>query len=92
MILGFKHKGLKALYETGKTKGIRTDLVRRVSSVLAMLDEAESLDDLTRPSLRLHELIGDRAGTWSVSVNAQWRMTFTYENGDFEDLDLEDYH
>lgn len=63
MITGFGHKGLKALYETGSSKKIRTDLVGRVRVVLAILDEAQSLDDLTRPSLRLHALSGNRKVT-----------------------------
>ncbi len=92
MILGFKHKALKAFYETGKTRGIRADQASRIAIILATLDEAESLDDLTRPSLRLHELVGDRKGTWAVNVNGPWRITFTYENGDFDDLNLEQYH
>jgi proteic killer suppression protein len=92
MILGFKHKALKAYYETGKTKGIRPDQARRIAVILSMLDEAESLDDLTRPSLRLHELSGDRKGTWAMNVNGPWRITFTYDNGDFNDLNLEQYH
>lgn len=92
MISGFKHKGLKALYETDSSKGIRTDLVGRIRVVLAILDEAQSLDDLTRPSLRLLALSGSRKGDWSVSVNAQWRITFTYEAGELGNLNLEDYH
>ncbi|MDE2791581.1 MAG: type II toxin-antitoxin system RelE/ParE family toxin [Paracoccaceae bacterium] len=92
MITGFRHKGLKALYQTGSSKAIRPDLVRRVSIILAILDEAHSLDDLRRPSLRLHALGGTRKGDWSVSVNAQWRITFTCDAGEFGDVDLEDYH
>ena len=92
MIAGFGHKGLKILYETGSSKKMRTDLVGRVRVVLAILDEAQSLDDLTRPSLRLHALSGNRKGDWSVSVNAQWRITFTYEAGEFGNLNLEDCH
>jgi proteic killer suppression protein len=37
-------------------------------------------------------LKGDRAGTWSVSVSGNWRLTFTIEGGDICALDLEDYH
>lgn len=92
MITGFRHKGLKALYETGSSKAIRTDLVRRVVVILAILDEAHGLNDLKRPSLRLHALSGDREGEWSVSVNAQWRITFSYDAGEFGNLNLEDYH
>ena len=92
MVAGFRHKGLKALYETDSPKKIRTDLVGRVRVVMAILDEAQSLDDLTRPSLRLHALSENREGDWSVSVNARWRITFTYEAGEFGNLNLEDYH
>ena len=92
MISGFRHKGLKAFYETGKTKGIRTDQSRRIAIILAILDEAANLDDLNRPSLRLHELTGTRKGTWSVSVNGPWRITFTHEDGKFDVIDLEQYH
>lgn len=92
MIIGFKHKGLRDFYETGTTKGIRPDLSRRIGIILADLDGATSLDDLSRPSLRLHELKGERKGTWSVSVNGPWRITFTHHDGKFDVLDLEQYH
>lgn len=92
MIKSFKHKGLQAFYETGKTKGIRPDQSRRIAIILAILDEADGLDDLNRPSLRLHELSGTRKGTWAVSVNGAWRITFTHEGGAFSVLDLEQYH
>ena len=92
MIVGFKHRGLKTFFETGNTRGIRGDHARRIGVILEILDTADRLENLRRPSLRLHQLIGDRHGTWSVSVNAQWRITFTYEDGEFDDLDLEQYH
>jgi toxin HigB-1 len=92
MISSFNHKGLQAFYQTGTTKGIRPDLARRISIILAILDEADSLDDLRRPSLRLHELAGTRKGVWAVSVNGPWRITFVFEAGTFSVLDLEQYH
>ena len=94
MIDGFRHKGLKTLYETGKAKGIRPDQTRRIETVLAIMDDARDLEALSRPSLRLHELKGERAGTWSVSVSAQWRITFAFdaERGAFQLIDLEQYH
>ena len=40
-----------------------------------------------------HPLTGDRAGQHSVTVNANWRITFTFdEDGDAIDVDFEDYH
>ncbi len=34
----------------------------------------------------------NRAGTWSVTVSGNWRVTFTFEGEDAFDVDLEDYH
>lgn len=92
MIVGFKHKGLKAFYETGKAKGIRPDQARRIGTILAIMDEADQIEALDRPAMRLHPLTGDRKGIWSVSVNGPWRITFTFENGAFDLLNLEQYH
>ena len=92
MISGFKHKGLKAFYETGKAKGIRPDQARRIGTILAIMDEADSLAPLDRPAMRLHQLKGDREGTWAVNVNGPWRVTFAFEDGAFTLIDLEQYH
>ncbi len=44
------------------------------------------------PGWKLHELKGDRSGEWSVTVRANWRITFRFENSDAYDINLEDYH
>jgi plasmid maintenance system killer protein len=44
------------------------------------------------PGWRVHQLAGDRAGTWSISVSGNWRITFGIERGEITNLDLEDYH
>lgn len=44
------------------------------------------------PSWRLHELRGDQVGRWSITVNGNWRLTFTFEGTDVVLLDYEDYH
>ena len=44
------------------------------------------------PGLNLHQLIGDRKGTWSVRVSGNWRVTFRFEGEDVTDVDYEDYH
>jgi toxin HigB-1 len=43
------------------------------------------------PGWRVHQLRGDRAGTWSILVS-NWRLTFDIRRGEIYDLDLEDYH
>jgi toxin HigB-1 len=43
------------------------------------------------PGWRVHQLRGDRAGTWSISVSSNWRLTFDIRQGEICNLDLEDY-
>ena len=44
------------------------------------------------PGLKLHRLKGTRKDTWSVWVNGNWRVTFSFEGKDAADVDYEDYH
>ncbi len=54
---------------------------------------ATNINDLkVPPSNRLHELSGERKGQYSISVNAQWRICFRYQDGDAFDIELTDYH
>jgi proteic killer suppression protein len=50
------------------------------------------VDDIKLPGYDLHELKGDRKGTWSIKVSGNWRITFKFEDGDAYDVNLEDYH
>ena len=40
----------------------------------------------------MHPLKGDLKGLWSVTVRANWRMVFRFEEGDALDVKLTDYH
>lgn len=44
------------------------------------------------PGLGLHELKGDRKGTWAVKVSGNWRITFEFVAKDADGVDYEDYH
>jgi proteic killer suppression protein len=87
------HKGLRRFFETGIAKGLVGD-VARLGKMLAFIDAAASLDELSvPPNFGLHELKGDRAGTWSMTVTRNWRLTFRIDDaGALIDMDLEDYH
>ncbi|MCA1640519.1 MAG: type II toxin-antitoxin system RelE/ParE family toxin [Acidobacteria bacterium] len=92
MIKSFRSKSLKDFFESGSRRGIRADLAKRIWIRLDVIDAATSLRDIDLPGFRLHELKGDRAGTWSVWVSGNWRITFKFAGGDAQDVDLEDYH
>lgn len=92
MIVSFKHKGLKRLYELGDRSKVAPELVERIRSVLAVLDVSARPEDVDRPSFRLHPLKGERKGEWAVTVRANWRIVFRFEDGHVADVDLVDYH
>jgi toxin HigB-1 len=92
MIKSFTHKGLARFFTTGKTTGISVAHVPRLRIILAMLDHAEDVKDMRSPALRLHALKGNLKGHFAVTVQANWRLTFRFENGDAYVVDYQDYH
>jgi len=92
MIKSWKHKGLKRFFEKGSTAGIISDHTNRLELLLSALDDADTINDLSMPSFRLHPLVGNRKGTWSVTVSGNWRLTFEFDDGDVYILNYEDYH
>jgi proteic killer suppression protein len=92
MIKSIKHKGLEKFYESGSTKGVQANHAKKLRMQLAALDTAQSIDDMDIPGYRLHQLTGDREGIWTISVNANWRLTFEFEEGNVYILNYEDYH
>ena len=92
MIRSFKHKGLRELFEKGKSKHIAPDFAPKLIRQMDAINEADAPEQLNFPGYDLHELKGERAGTWAMKVNKNWRLTFSFENGNAVDLDMEDYH
>ena len=62
-------------------------------NILAALIAAENMTGVVGPpGWRIHQLTGNRAETWSISVSGNWRITFAFEGEDATQVDLEDYH
>lgn len=92
MIKSFKHKGLQQFFETGSTAGIQAVHSKRLRLILALLDSVYQVDAMNVPTFRLHALKGDRQGQWSVTVQANWRITFRFAGEHAEVVNYEDYH
>lgn len=67
-------------------------MVDRIKAILARSHQAEVIEDMNVHSYKLHPLKGSRKGEWSVTVRANWRMTFRFEDGYAIEVNLEDYH
>jgi proteic killer suppression protein len=92
MIVSFKHRGLKRLFQRGDRSGVRPDLLEGVEDILGRLNEATTPQALNLPGYRLHPLKGELRGFWSVVVRANWRIIFRFEREDAFDVELIDYH
>ncbi len=92
MIRGFKHKGLERFFLQGTKAGIQPRHATRLRLILARLHASIRPQDMNLPGLQLHELKGDREGTWAVKVSGNWRVTFVFHGEDAELVDYEDYH
>lgn len=88
-----RHRGLKRLLEDDDDRGIQRELLPRVRNILTALVSAAAVAGLHGPpGWRVHRLSGGRAGTWSIRVSGNWRITFDAEGDEIRNLDLEDYH
>ena len=92
MIKSFKHKGLEKFFLEGNAKGINQEHITKIRRILTQLDSAEYVNDMDLPDFKLHSLKGNRQEIWSVTVRANWRVTFMFDAGDAYILDYEDYH
>jgi len=92
VIRSFKHKGLRTYYETGSKKGIIAEHARKLARILDRLDASVSPRDMNLPGYKLHKMVGDEKGTWSVWVDGNWRVTFRFEGEDAFLVDYRDYH
>lgn len=80
-------------YEEGKVSKFRSLNVDAADELLAALDAATALTDLSPlKSVGLHKLSGDRAGQWAMTVNGPWRICFRFKNGNAYDVEITDYH
>jgi proteic killer suppression protein len=92
MIESVRHKGLRQLFEDDNPKGVNGEHVRKIRQILGALHAAQTIDAMRLPTFGLHALKGDLKGYWAVTVRANWRVIFRFEDGKALDVDLVDYH
>ncbi len=94
-IRNVRHKGLKAFIERGLTKGLPAPYVEKIRDIVTFLLEMETIDEVhDLKKYKPHALVGNRAGTFSLSVTPNWCITFSHDvtANELCDLDFEDYH
>jgi toxin HigB-1 len=92
LIKTFKHKGLERFFKAGDMRGIQAQHAPRLNRLLDALDCAATAEELDVPGWFLHRLKGANKNLWSLRVSGNWRLTFAFEDGEAEIVNLEDYH
>jgi len=89
----FANKDTEQVWRRQRVRTLDGEVQRAALRKLLILDAAETLDDLrVSPGNRLEKLKGSRAGSYSVRVNQQWRICFSWTDAGPEDVEIVDYH
>jgi toxin HigB-1 len=76
-------------HDVARFRGIERSARRK----LLILHRAGSLQDLrVPPGNRLEGLKGRRKGQHSIRINDQWRICFSWHDGDALEVEITDYH
>jgi proteic killer suppression protein len=89
----FGNDATERLWSRHRSKELDPLIERVALRKLAMLDAAETLNDLrVPPGNHLEALRGDRVGQHSIRINQQWRICFTWTEAGPQDVQIVDYH
>ena len=93
VIRSFRDKDTESIWQRRYIKKLSRELSRLTYNKLVLINAAESINDLrVPPGNRLEKLSGNRAGQYSVRVNDQWRICFTWSTAGAGNVELVDYH
>lgn len=93
MIVSFADEETEKIYRGRVSRKLPRDIQNVARRKLLYLDDADDLFDLrSPPSNRLEQLKGDRAGQYSIRVNDQWRICFSWNAGNAHAVEIVDYH
>lgn len=92
MIQSFRHKGLKELFETGRSGKVNAKQKDRALSILDLLEEATCPEDMNLPGLRFHPYTNKEPKVYSVDISGPWRILFKWSDDGPTEVDLAQPH
>lgn len=93
MIKGFACKETEKIWKGEVSRRLPRDIQEVARRKLRMMNNARTLQDFrVPPANRLESLRGDHAGRHSNRINDQWRICFTWQEGDAFQVEITDYH
>ena len=93
MIRSFRDRETERIFQRTRSRKLPSDIQQTAIRKLRMLNRSTTLADLrVPPANRLEKLRGNRTGQYSIRINDQWRVCFTWRNRDAYDVEIVDYH
>ncbi len=80
------------MFQDDDPRGVVREHVPKLGNILVQLDAAVALGDMDVPGLGFIRLKGEWKGFWAMTVRANWRLVFRFEEGNALDVDYVDYH
>jgi len=94
MIVTFKSDETKLIFDGFKSRHYSPDIQKVALRKLLLIEAATSINDLrVPPGNRLEKLVGNREGQYSIRINDQWRICFTWtDENNADQVEIVDYH
>lgn len=93
VIQSFADADTERVWRRERVRRFGLDLQRMANRKLLIIDAAETLNDLrVPPGNRLERLRGNRAGQYSIRINDQWRICFSWAAAGATNVEITDYH
>ena len=93
MIKSFGSKETEQIWKGIRSKKLPLEIQQIGRRKLRMINNAQTIIDLRiPPANRLKRLKGELKGIYSIRINDQWRITFSWTNNNAKNVKIEDYH
>ena len=93
MIRSFRDKETGKVWNRERSRKLPSEIQERALMKMQQLHASGDLKDLSIPaSNQIEALKGDRKGQYSIRINQQWRICFTWKDGHASDVEIADYH
>ncbi|NOX19041.1 MAG: plasmid maintenance system killer family protein [Chlorobi bacterium] len=93
MIISFGTKETEKIWRGERVKKIPPDIQKAARRKLRMLNNSQSIQDLTiPPSNKLEKLKGERKNFYSIRINIRWRIIFQWQKNNAYKTEIIDYH
>jgi len=96
MIVSFGNKPARDIWESNSSKTLPEEPWIRAKALLTIMHATSTIEDLRikgqPPNIRLHKLKGSKKEYWSVTIKLPWCLTSKFKNGEFSDVQIENYH